>query len=116
MFQNPLRIQTIQFICYILTTFSYTHKNIYSKALAMVLTPIKSQSIVVPKADDKLQFGLGKIAFSLLPLSPESSGRRKTIKKEIVKDTIWTLDQIQGIINVNGMHEINLDYSATYIG
>ena len=44
---------------------------------------------------------MGKIAFSLLPLSPESVERRKTILKEIVKDEIWTLDQVQGIINVN---------------
>eukprot|EP01038_Epipyxis_sp_PR26KG_P005653 gene5653-7807_t len=48
-----------------------------------------------------MQFPLGKIAFSLLPLSPESVGRRKTLLKEIIKDRIWTLDQIQGVINVN---------------
>ena len=34
-----------------------------------------------------------------LPLSPER--RRKTILTEVVKDTIWTLDQLQGIVNVN---------------
>lgn len=50
----------------------------------------------------KLVFGLGKLAFSLLPLTPESVGRRKTIFTEVVKDSVWTLDQIQGIINVNG--------------
>jgi hypothetical protein len=50
----------------------------------------------------RLQFGLGKFAFSLLPLTPETVGRRKTLKTEIVRNQIWTLDQIQGIINVNG--------------
>eukprot|EP01041_Mallomonas_annulata_P011182 gene11182-23362_t len=54
-----------------------------------------------PEFDESLTFGLGNIAFSLLPLSPESTGRRKTIFTEIVKDKMWTLDQIQGIINVN---------------
>jgi hypothetical protein len=58
-------------------------------------------SIEIPKKDSRLSFDLGKIAFSLLPLSPESVGRRKTILTEVVKDQIWTLDQIQGIINVN---------------
>lgn len=47
------------------------------------------------------QFSLGKIAFSLLPLSPETVGKRKTLLQEIVPGKIWTLDQIQGIINVN---------------
>lgn len=49
-----------------------------------------------------LKFDLGRIAFSLLPLSPETVGRRKTILTEVVKDEVWTLDQLQGIINVNG--------------
>lgn len=47
------------------------------------------------------QFALGRFAFSLLPLSPESMGRRKTILTEVVKGEIWTLDQLQGVINVN---------------
>ncbi len=51
---------------------------------------------IVPKYDNKLKFGLGSIAFSLLPLSPESVGRRKTLMTEVVKDKIYTLDQVQG--------------------
>jgi hypothetical protein len=31
-------------------------------------------AIKVPEKDRKLEFGLGKLAFSLLPLSPESAG------------------------------------------
>jgi hypothetical protein len=62
------------------------------------------QKINDPLVDlKKLQFGLGKIAFSLVPLSPESVGRRKTLLTEVVKDSVWTLDQIQGVINVNGI-------------
>lgn len=64
-------------------------------------TKSETSPISVPKSDSKYEFGLGKIAFSLLPLTPESAGRRKTLLKEIVKDQIWTLDQLQGIINVN---------------
>ena len=52
----------------------------------------------------KLQYNLGKFSFSLLPLSPESVGRRKTIFQEVLPDRIWTLDQIQGIIHVNGKY------------
>ena len=42
---------------------------------------------------------LGKIAFSLLPLAGGS--RRATVEQTIVPDTMWTHDQIQGIVNVN---------------
>lgn len=38
--------------------------------------------IRIPVNDNNLNFGLGKFAFSLLPLSPESTGRRKTILTE----------------------------------
>jgi hypothetical protein len=52
-------------------------------------------AITVPASDPKLSFGfLGKIAFSLLPLSPESAGRRKTIFKEVVPGKVWTMDQV----------------------
>lgn len=64
---------------------------------------LMSQSRVeIPKFDPKLSFSLGKFSYSLFPFSPESSGRRKSILRTIVPDTIWTIDQIQGILNVNG--------------
>jgi Domain of unknown function (DUF4336) len=44
---------------------------------------------------------LGKVAFSLLPLSGTWSNQRATLQEEIAADTIWTHDQIQGIVNVN---------------
>jgi hypothetical protein len=43
---------------------------------------------------------LGKVAFSLLPLAGTST-RRATVEEEIIPDTMWTHDQIQGIVNVN---------------
>ena len=56
-------------------------------------------AITVPKSDPKLQFGfLGRIAFSLLPLSPESAGRRKTIFTEVVPGKVWTMDQVGNLI------------------
>ena len=71
--------------------------NLYSKADRV---PDYVDSIT-PESSPSTTFPLGRFAFSLLPLSPESVGRRKTICKEVVKDQIWTLDQVQGIINVN---------------
>lgn len=62
---------------------------------------IGTAPITMPKPDPNLEFGLGKVAFSLLPLTPEFTGRRKTLFKEVVKDQVWTLDQVQGIVNVN---------------
>ena len=60
-----------------------------------------SMVVQVPEKSNRYKFALGKLAFSGLPLSPESVDRRKTLLTEVVKDTIWTLDQVQGIINVN---------------
>jgi hypothetical protein len=47
-----------------------------------------------------LTWPIGKVAFSLLPLAGTSS-RRATVEATVVPDTIWTHDQIQGIVNVN---------------
>lgn len=56
-------------------------------------------SISLPENSPDYEWKLGKVAFSLLPLAP--GDRRRTLIEEIVKGEIWTLDQIQGIINVN---------------
>lgn len=63
--------------------------------------PVADRSLKAEEDASRQQFPLGRFAFSLLPLSPESVGRRKTILTEVVKGQIWTLDQIQGVINVN---------------
>ena len=53
-------------------------------------------AITVPKKDRRLDFGFfGRVAFSLLPLSPETAGRRKTIFTEVVQGKVWTLDQVR---------------------
>lgn len=56
----------------------------------------RNAAITIPEKDPKFDFGpLGKLAFSLLPLSPESVGRRKTIFTEVVAGKVWTLDQVR---------------------
>ena len=59
----------------------------------------KPKQITLPPSDRNYYWELSQVAFSLLPLSPGS--RRRTIVQEVVKDTVWTLDQLQGIVNVN---------------
>jgi hypothetical protein len=53
-----------------------------------------------PAFTSDVSWPLGKVAFSLLPLAGTSS-RRATVEECIVPDTIWTHDQIQGVVNVN---------------
>lgn len=60
---------------------------------------LESKPIALPERSDDYKWDLGKVAFSLLPLA--AGDRRRTLFEEIVRDRIWTLDQIQGIINVN---------------
>jgi len=52
-----------------------------------------------PRAERATSWPLGRIAFSLLPLA--GSARRKTLETEVVKGSVWTHDQIQGVVNVN---------------
>lgn len=60
--------------------------------------PVKRE-ISVPDGDRRYEWGLGSVAFSLLPLAP--GNRRVTILDEIVPNSMWTLDQVQGVVNVN---------------
>ena len=54
-----------------------------------------------PARNDHLyEWPLGKVAFSLLPIAGTYT-RRVTVEQEVVPHTIWTHDQIQGIVNVN---------------
>lgn len=66
---------------------------------ASAFSPVP-QKFPTPPYDPDLYWPLGKVAFSLLPLAGTNS-RRATVQQEVVKDTIWTHDQIQGIVNVN---------------
>jgi hypothetical protein len=77
------------------------HGNVFSnRRLASPKLSLSSKTTDVSLADQ--QYPLGRIAFSLIPFTPETVGRRKTLLEEIVPNQIWTLDQLQGIINVNG--------------
>lgn len=69
--------------------------------LKLKLSQQESNEIKIPKSDPKLKFDFGRFCFSLIPLTPETTGRRKSILTEIVPNEIWTIDQLQGIINVN---------------
>lgn len=77
-------------------------RNALSKSVKRNDMHMAGDSLAPAKSADT-EFSLGRFAFSLIPLSPEAVGRRKTIFTEVVKGQIWTLDQVQGIINVNGM-------------
>lgn len=61
--------------------------------------PPENREISLPTTDRRFEWGLGSVAFSLLPLAP--GRRRKTLIEEVVPGTVWTLDQIQGVVNVN---------------
>jgi hypothetical protein len=59
----------------------------------------RNYTVPTPRYDRQLSWPLGKVAFSLLPLA--GGERRATILTELVPGTIYALDQIQGIVNVN---------------
>ena len=56
--------------------------------------------VPTPPMTSEVSWPLGKVAFSLLPLAGTST-RRATVEQCIIPGTMWTHDQIQGIINVN---------------
>jgi hypothetical protein len=68
----------------------------FSPTNAMATSP----EIITPAYSKDLSWPLGKVAFSLLPLAATST-RRATVEECIIPDTIWTHDQIQGVVNVN---------------
>jgi hypothetical protein len=63
-------------------------------------TPTVALVVPSPPASSMTSWPLGKVAFSLLPLAGTST-RRATVEETIIPDTMWTHDQIQGIVNVN---------------
>ncbi|KAL3945011.1 MAG: hypothetical protein SGBAC_000932 [Bacillariaceae sp.] len=90
---------------------SSTRRGALGKMIAVSLTvsslpdaalAASSTATMVPSPPftSDVSWPLGKVAFSLLPLAGTSS-RRATVEECIVPDTIWTHDQIQGVVNVN---------------
>ena len=76
-----------------------TTMNPSSLSSSSITTPPSSSSVKQPSYSPTLDWKLQPYAFSLLPLAP--GARRKTMREEIVKDSIWTFDQLQGVVNVN---------------
>lgn len=79
--------------CAPLVSMSYSPENAFAQEATF-------EAIKTPLMSKELSWPLGKIAFSLLPLAGTSS-RRATVEECLVPDTIWTHDQIQGVVNVN---------------
>jgi len=69
-------------------------------ATATATPPPTKYLLPTPPRTAQQYWPAGKVAFSLLPLAGTST-IRATIEECIVPDTIWTHDQIQGIVNVN---------------
>ncbi|VEU37865.1 unnamed protein product [Pseudo-nitzschia multistriata] len=59
-----------------------------------------SYAVPTPVDSAFTSWPLGKVAFSLLPLAGTST-RRATVQTTIIEDSMWTHDQIQGVVNVN---------------
>ena len=89
------------------TLNSQRRRRLFQSALVALTsaTPLVSSAsstpllVPTPKFDANLNWPLGKVAFSLLPLA--GGVRRATVQETIVPNKIWTHDQIQGIVNVN---------------
>jgi len=73
-----------------------------SSMSSLLSSTTENTNFVVPTPADSasMYWPLGKVAFSLLPLAGTST-RRATLETNIIENTIWTHDQIQGIVNVN---------------
>ncbi|GKZ00141.1 hypothetical protein MPSEU_000967400 [Mayamaea pseudoterrestris] len=91
--RRKLLLQTI-------ATATSTALVTYSPQFAFALQATDKYLIPTPPYSKELSWPLGKIAFSLLPLAGTFT-RRATIETCIVPNTIWTHDQLQGIVNVN---------------
>ncbi|CAB9515939.1 expressed unknown protein [Seminavis robusta] len=74
-------------------------KSIVSSSAVAVAAASPSFLVPTPAFSSDQYWPLGKIAFSLLPLA--GGTRRATVEQCIVPNTMWTFDQIQGIVNVN---------------
>lgn len=71
-----------------------------STATTSSVVPAATASAPVAASARETYWPLGKVAFSLLPLSGTYT-RRATVMEEVVPGAVWTLDQIQGVVNVN---------------
>lgn len=84
----------------IITTSSSSAALLASPATALAATTTTTTVLPIPPQSRYTTWPLGKVAFSLLPLAG-SYTRRATVMEEVIPNTIWTMDQIQGVVNVN---------------
>jgi Domain of unknown function (DUF4336) len=84
------------------TLFRTAGSSILGFSTSVSASPLIRREFIIPTppSTSDLSWPLGKVAFSLLPLAGTWT-RRATLEQEIVPKTIWTHDQIQGIVNVN---------------
>ncbi len=97
---QPSRRDAIESLLSIAATTSATLLSSPTTALAATTTTSTTPVLPIPPQSRYTTWPLGKVAFSLLPLAG-SYTRRATIMEEVVPNTIWTMDQIQGVVNVN---------------
>ena len=91
----------------ILTVVSVTVAFLPKLSNPAAIKKITEKEIFVPTNEKKYVWDLSDLAFSLLPLAPGI--RRRTLIEEVVPNRIWTLDQLQGIINVRNFMFILFD-------
>ena len=90
-----------------------------SGGMAMAASPESAVAATVPASSRATYWPLGKVAFSLLPLAgtytrratvletvctandERRDGREMTKSSDVANGRVWTLDQIQGVVNVN---------------
>lgn len=89
-----------QSTAFLTTTIATTALNTPQANGAGVVANETPYLVPTPPFTNEVSWPLGKVAFSLLPLAGTSS-RRATVEECIIPDTIWTHDQIQGVVNVN---------------
>ena len=82
-------------------TIAFPGRSSASSTSASSLSPLSPAVSASPPLPTSASLGpLGKVAFSLLPLYGTSSPR-PTAGATLVPDLLYTLDQLQGIVNVD---------------
>eukprot|EP00986_Skeletonema_menzelii_P009569 scaffold4383_cov145-Skeletonema_menzelii.AAC.8 len=96
---QPSRRDAIESLLSIATAITTATTALSSPTAALAATTAAAV-VPIPPQSRATTWPLGKVAFSLLPLAG-SYTRRATIMEEIIPNTIWTMDQVQGVVNVN---------------
>jgi len=98
--QNAVKSTRRKFLSGATASAAITAGVTINPQLSYAAKTVTSTALSIPPPEPDLTWPLGKVAFSLIPLSGTFS-RRATVEECVVPDTIWTHDQLQGIVNVN---------------